>query len=161
MSQNTEVALIALILFFIIAGVGIFWLSRIPVHGSFLTDLLPGMLVMALGLGMVFVAVVSAANAGVPAQQAGLAAALLNAFQQVGGALGLAVFSAIGTAHTNHLLHHGAPVPDAMTSGFRRALLAASIAMLAAALLGFRTKNAHSDVEFVDVEPDARVEVAA
>ncbi|HVU93348.1 MAG TPA: MFS transporter, partial [Jatrophihabitans sp.] len=115
-----------------IASGGIFWLSRIPVDGSFLGDLLPGMLVMALGLGIVFVAVVSAANAGVPAHQAGLAAALLNAFQQLGGALGLAVFSAIGTARTNHLLHHGTPPPAALTSGFRRALLACSIGMLIA-----------------------------
>jgi len=138
----------------LIASGGIFWLSRIPVDGSFVSDLLPGMLVMALGLGMVFVAVVSAANAGVPAPQAGLAAALLNAFQQVGGALGLAVFSAIGTAHTNHLLRDGSPVPQAMTGGFRYALLAASIGLFAAALIGLRTKNAHSDAEYAETDAD-------
>ena len=55
------------------------------------------MMVMSLGLGAVFVAVTTAANAGVPADKAGLAAALLNASQQVGGALGLAIFSAIAT----------------------------------------------------------------
>ena len=55
---------------------------------------------MSFGLGAVFVAVTSAANAGVPADRAGLAAALLNSAQQVGGALGLAVFSAIATART-------------------------------------------------------------
>jgi MFS family permease len=145
----------------LIAAGGIFWLSRIPVHGSFAADLLGGMLVMALGLGMVFVAVVSAANAGVPADQAGLAAALLNAFQQVGGALGLAVFSAIGTARTNDLLQHGTPAPDALTAGFRRALLAASIGLFAAALIGFRTKNAHSDAEYAGVTEAPQEQVAA
>ena len=62
------------------------------------------MLVMSLGLGAVFVGVTTAANAGVPADKAGLAAALLNASQQLGGALGLAIFSAVATRRTNHLL---------------------------------------------------------
>src|SRR3954447_16924966 len=141
----------------LVAAGGVFWLSRIPVDGSFLPDLLPGMLVMAFGLGMIFVAVVSAANAGVPAEQAGVAAALLNAFQQVGGALGLAVFSAIGTARTNQLLGQGDPSPHALTAGFRRALLAGSIALLIAAVLGLWTRNAHGEEEPVTgaAEPES------
>src|SRR5205085_4772144 len=87
-----------------IAAGGLYWLSRIPVHGSFLSDLLPGMLVLSLGIGAVFVAVTTAANAGVPADKAGLAAALLNASQQLGGALGLAIFTAVATSHTQHLI---------------------------------------------------------
>jgi hypothetical protein len=110
-----------------------------------LTDLLPGMLVMSVGLGAVFVAVTAAANAGVPADEAGLAAALLNACQQVGGALGLAIFSAIATSRTTHLLSSGHSARDALTSGFQRALLAGSIVLLAAAIVGLRTSNAHSD----------------
>jgi predicted MFS family arabinose efflux permease len=50
----------------VIAAAGMFWLSRIPVHGSFLSDLLPGMLVLSIGIGPVFVGVTTAANAGVP-----------------------------------------------------------------------------------------------
>ena len=45
---------------------GLYWLSRIPVHGSYLTDLLPGLMIMSFGLGAVFVGVTTAANAGVP-----------------------------------------------------------------------------------------------
>jgi EmrB/QacA subfamily drug resistance transporter len=120
---------------------GVYWLSRIPVHGSFLTDLLPGMLVMSVGIGAMFVAVATAANAGVRPDQAGLAAALLNSAQQVGGALGLAVLSAIATARTGHLLAAGAPVPDALTSGFQRALLAGSIALAASAIIAFWVAN--------------------
>ena len=93
----------------LIAAGGVYWLSRIPVDGSYVTDLLPGLMVMSLGLGAVFVAVTTAANAGVPADKAGLAAALLNASQQVGGALGLAIFSAIATCRTNDLLAAHAP----------------------------------------------------
>jgi EmrB/QacA subfamily drug resistance transporter len=124
---------------------GVYWLSRVPVDGSFLDDLLPGMMVMSLGVGAVFVAVTTAANAGVPADKAGLAAALLNASQQVGGALGLAIFSALATARTQDLLAAHAPLPHALTSGFQRALLAGSIFLVAAAVIGLRTSNARGD----------------
>ena len=60
---------------------GLFWLSRIPVGGSYVADLLPGLLLVGLGIAGLFVAVATAANAGVPADKAGLAAALLNASQ--------------------------------------------------------------------------------
>src|SRR5919197_695512 len=83
---------------------GIYWLSRIPVDGSFLADLLPGMLLVAVGSGPVFVGVTTAANAGVPADKAGLAASLLTPSQQLGGALGLAIFSALATSRTDRLL---------------------------------------------------------
>ena len=84
---------------------------------------------MSVGLGAVFVTVTTAANAGVPADQAGLAAGLLNTSLQLGSALGLAVFSAIATARTNDLLTgHTAPA-QALTAGFGRALLAGSIAL--------------------------------
>jgi hypothetical protein len=66
--------------------------SRTP-GSSYLSDLLPGMLVLSVSIGAVFVGVTTAAKPGVPADKAGLAAALLNASQQVGGALGLAIFS--------------------------------------------------------------------
>jgi predicted MFS family arabinose efflux permease len=88
----------------LIAAGGLYWLSRIPVHGTYLSDLLPGMLVLSLGFGPVFVGVTTAANAGVPSDKAGLAAALLNASQQLGGALGLAIFAALATSHTLFLV---------------------------------------------------------
>ena len=66
----------------LIAAGGIYWLARVPVHGSYLTAVLPGMLIMSIGLGAEFVAATTAANAGVPPDKAGLAAALFNASQQ-------------------------------------------------------------------------------
>ena len=103
------------------------------------------MMVMSLGLGAVFVAVTTAANAGVPADKAGLAAALLNASQQVGGALGLAIFSAIATSRTSDLLATHTPTPDALTSGFQRALLASSLFLVAAAAAGLRVTQTRGD----------------
>ena len=131
----------------IITAGGVYWLSRIPVHGSFLTDLLPGMLVMSVGIGAMFVAVATAANAGVRPGQAGLAAALLNSAQQVGGALGLAVLSAIATARTNHLLAAHAPQPVAYTAGFGRALLAGSIALAASAIIAVWVANTREQAD--------------
>jgi hypothetical protein len=81
----------------------------------------------------------------VPADKAGLAAALLNASQQVGGALGLAIFSAIATARSNHLLASHTPPAEALTSGFRGALLASSIFLAAAALVALRITNTRGE----------------
>lgn len=125
----------------LIAAVGMYSLSRVPVHGSYLTDLLPGLMVMSIGLGAVFVTVTTAANAGVPADKAGLAASLLNTSLQLGSALGLAAFSAIATARTGDLLAIGAAPAQALTSGFQRALLASSIALLIAAAIATRATN--------------------
>ena len=129
----------------LIAAGGLYWLSRIPPDGSYVSDVLPGMLVLSLGFGPVFVGVTTAANAGVPADKAGLAAALLNASQQVGGALGLAIFSALATSRTNDLLASNTPSAEALTSGFQRALLAGSIFILAAAVIALRATNTRGE----------------
>jgi EmrB/QacA subfamily drug resistance transporter len=129
----------------LIAAGGLYYLSRIPVHGTFVSDLLPGMMIMSLGLGAVFVGVTIAANAGVPTNKAGLAAALLNASQQVGGALGLAILSALASARAHDLLAAHAPQAHALTSGFQRALLIGGIFLLAAAVIALRTSNTRED----------------
>ena len=129
----------------LIAAGGIYWLSRIPVGGSYVSDLLPGMVIMSLGVGPMFVGVTTAANSGVPADKAGLAAALVNASQQVGGALGLAIFTALATSHTKHLLAaHVAPV-HALNSGLQRGLLASAIFLLASAFVALRATNTRGE----------------
>jgi predicted MFS family arabinose efflux permease len=145
----------------LIGAGGVYWLSRIPVDGSYLSDLLPGMMIMSLGLGAAFVGVATAANAGVPADKAGLAAALLNASQQVGGALGLAIFSALATSRTSDLLATHASRAEALTSGIHRALLASSIFLLAAAVIGLRTANTRGETDEATPEPRLAVEPAA
>jgi EmrB/QacA subfamily drug resistance transporter len=140
----------------LIAAGGVYYLSGVPVGGSYLTDLLPGLVVMSLGLGAVFVAVTTAANAGVPADKAGLAAALLNASQQLGGALGLAIFTVIATSRTGDLLATQTPPAEALTAGFQRALLASSIFLVAAALVALRATNTRGEQQPPRVEvPEA------
>ena len=143
----------------LIAAGAVFYLSRIPVHGSYLPDLLPGLMVMSLGLGAVFVGVQTAANAGVPAHQAGLAASLVSTSQQLGPALGLAIFSALATSRTNDLLAAHASRPEALTSGFQRALTAASIFLVAAAFIGLRATNTRGEAvaPALDAVPDPAV----
>jgi len=130
----------------VISAGAIYWLSRIPVHGSYLSDLLPGLMIMSFGLGCVFVGVNTAANAGVPADKAGLAAALVNTSTWVGGALGLAIFSVVATSRTNHLLSRAVAPQDALTAGFHRALVACSFFLIAAAAIALRATNTRGEV---------------
>jgi EmrB/QacA subfamily drug resistance transporter len=138
----------------LIAAGAVFWLSRIPVDGSYLGDLLPGLLIMSFGLGFVFVGVNTAANAGVPPDKAGLAAALVNTSTWLGGALGLAIFSVIATTRTQHLLATHTSRPDALTSGFRHALVACSLFLVAAAAIAFKATNTRGEAQpAVEAEP--------
>ena len=123
---------------------GIYYLSKVPLHGSYLPDILPGLVMMALGFGAVFVGTTTAANAGVPSDKAGLAAGLLATSQQIGMALGLAVLSAIATARTHHLLAAHTARPDALTAGYQRALLVCSLFVLVAAAIASRAPNART-----------------
>jgi MFS family permease len=129
----------------LIAAAGVWYLSRIPVHGTYPRTLLPGLLIMAAGIGAVLVAVTTAANAGVAEDKAGLAAGLLNASQQLGTALGLAIFSAIATARTSTLLAARAPQGAALTAGFHRALMACAFFLLAAAVIALRATNSRGE----------------
>jgi EmrB/QacA subfamily drug resistance transporter len=144
----------------IITGGGLIYLSRIPVDGTYLADILPPLLVIAFGVGGAFVAITTAGNAGVPPDQAGLAAALLNAAQQVGGALGLAVLSAIATSHTNHLLGRQDAPLHAATAGFQRALFIGGLFVLAATVVALRTRNSRGEHAAAEPEPARELEPA-
>ncbi|MCU1589762.1 MAG: drug resistance transporter, EmrB/QacA subfamily [Frankiales bacterium] len=88
----------------IVAGLGMFTLGlRLEAHSSYLTVIFPSLALVALGMGAAFVSLTSSAVAGVPHEDAGIASALLNAGQQVGGALGLAILTAVSTTRTSHL----------------------------------------------------------
>jgi EmrB/QacA subfamily drug resistance transporter len=144
----------------LVAAAGIYYLSRLPLHGSYVTDLLPGFLVMSLGLGLVFVSITAAANAGVPGDKAGLAAGLLNASQQVGSALGLAILSVLAITRTTGLIAAGASPVVALDAGYHRALLAGSVLMAAAALIALRISNTRAAAPAVLVNTEAPVQPA-
>jgi len=100
----------------LLAATGLLSLAlRLRPDSSYLGTVLPSLAFVAVGMGLAFVALTSAAVAGVPSEDAGIASALLNSGQQVGGALGLAVLTAVSTARTQGLGVNGlealSPVP--------------------------------------------------
>jgi len=102
---------------FVAMTIGMVLYTRIPVHGSFVSDLLPAYLFVGFALPFTFIPVSIAALAGVHADEAGLASGLLNTTQQVGGAVGVAVASSVSLSHFNHLVASGTAFPQAFTAG--------------------------------------------
>jgi hypothetical protein len=96
-------------------------LSLVGSNAHFATDLLPGLLVLGFGVGMVFVAVAVTAMAGIPAQHAGMASGFLMTGHEIGAALGVAVLSAVATA-TGSLTD-----PAGVVDGFSTAFAAAAV----------------------------------
>ena len=101
---------------------GLLLFARSPVGGSFLVDVLPGMLVLGVGAAFAFMAVILAATAGVPENEAGLASGLVNTSQQMGGALGLAALAAVAAVYTTTVAGRGSGVA-ALNSGYHVAFL--------------------------------------
>ncbi|HEY8237181.1 MAG TPA: MFS transporter [Gaiellaceae bacterium] len=144
----------------VIAAGGLYWLSRVPVDGSYLSDILPGLLTVSIGMGGVFTGLTTAANAGVDQDKAGLAAGLLNTGQQLGAALGLAVLSAVATAQTKSVLSAGDGLAQAATHGYQRALLVGAFIVLAATVVALLTPNRRESPAAV-VEEEPALDLAA
>jgi hypothetical protein len=106
---------------------GLVYFTQVSVGGSYLGDLLPGFLLIAVGIGFSFVPISIAALAGVPAAEAGLASGLINTSQQIGGALGIAALSTIATSRTADAIASGSARPDALVDGFTAAFVAGVI----------------------------------
>jgi EmrB/QacA subfamily drug resistance transporter len=94
------------------------WYAQIPVHGKFASDLLPGYLLVGVGIAFSYVPVSIASLAGVAEKEAGLASGLINTSQQVGGAIGTAIASTIFTSHFKSLRIEGKSLPEALTGGY-------------------------------------------
>ena len=133
---------------------GLFWVSHIPVNGTFWGNVAPGMILLGLGMGATFVSATIAATSGVPPHEAGLASGLLNTSQQIGGSLGLAVLTGIATSSTARYLHHVHATPThalvaaATVHGFHDGYLVASTFGIGASLIAtfvLKQQKAKSD----------------
>src|SRR5688572_7882745 len=125
-------------------GGGLAYFTQVSVDGSYLADLLPGFLLIGVGLGFSFVPVSIAALAGITGDDAGLASGLINTSQQVGGAIGLAVLATVSTTRTENLLADGANPATALTSGFQIAFwvgVGLAVASLIATLVYLRKED--------------------
>ena len=108
------------------------WYAQIPADGSYASDLLPGYVMVGVGIAFAFVPVSIAALAGVAEREAGLASGLINTSQQIGGAIGVAVASTVFTSHFKSLTSEGNPLPEALTGGYRWAFWALAVFGVAA-----------------------------
>jgi EmrB/QacA subfamily drug resistance transporter len=141
-----------------LAALGMLWLTGLPVHGNYVSDLLVGLLPMSVGMGLTFVPVTLLATAGVAPEDSGLASGLLNTSQQVGGALGLAILSTLSANHATSVLADGASRPEALLAGWHVGFTGGAIVLVLAALtlvVGLRRRD------LVHVDLDAAVPVAA
>jgi EmrB/QacA subfamily drug resistance transporter len=111
-------------------GLALVLLAQAPVSGSYVAHVLPSMLLLGIGAGVCFPALMNVAMSGAEPQDAGLASGLVNTTAQVGGALGLAVLATLSTSRSSHLIAQGHATNAALTSGYHLAF------WIAAALVG-------------------------
>jgi EmrB/QacA subfamily drug resistance transporter len=117
----------------VLITIGLLLFARVPaVHGSYIRDVFPVMILLGLGVGGSFPALMTLAMSGATREDAGLASGLVNTAAQVGGALGLAVLATLSATRTAKLLASGKPQAVALTSGYRLAFLIGAVLMLIA-----------------------------
>jgi EmrB/QacA subfamily drug resistance transporter len=116
-----------------LAGAALALFAQAPVDGSYVTDLLPGMVLLGLGAGIAFNPVLLAAMGDVEPHEAGLASGTVNTSFMMGGALGLAVLVAVSTGVTSG--SSAAPV-EALKDGFRVAFGIGAVFAIAAGVIG-------------------------
>ena len=119
-----------------LAAIGLALFARAPVNGSFVVDVLPGMMLLGLGAGMAFNPVLLAAMSEVSPTDSGLASGVVNTAFMMGGALGLAVLASAAAARTASMEAAGAQLPLALTGGYNLAFLVGAVFAAAAGLIG-------------------------
>jgi hypothetical protein len=132
---------------------GLIFFTQVSVDGSYVSDLLPGFLLIGVGIGFSFVPITIAALAGVEPAEAGLASGLINTSQQIGGALGIAALSTIATSRTDDAVSAGTALPSALVDGFTGAFVAGAIiagAGIVAALTLIRRDELEQPQEFAE-----------
>ena len=136
---------------------GLLYFTQVSVGGSYVGDLLPGFLIIGVGIGFSFVPISIAALSGVKPAEAGLASGLINTSQQIGGALGIAALSTIATSRTEDSVGSGSALPVALVDGFQSAFLVgaivAALGIVAALTLIRRDELAVEVVSEQAVEP--------
>jgi EmrB/QacA subfamily drug resistance transporter len=136
---------------------GLLLFARTPVEASYVTDLLPPMVLIGLGAGLGFPSLMTLAMSGATPQDSGLASGLVNTSVQVGGAIGLAVLATFATERTDGLVADGHSTASALNSGYHLAYLigAALIGVgIVVALRAFREDAAEGgEVASISAEP--------
>jgi EmrB/QacA subfamily drug resistance transporter len=119
-----------------LACAGLLLFLRAPVDGSFVTDVLPSMILLGLGAGIAFNPVLLAAMGDVEPEKSGLASGIVNTSFMMGGALGLAALASIAASRTSTLRAAGHDAVSALTGGYHAAFLVGAIFALVALSVG-------------------------
>ena len=149
----------------IVVGLALF--ARAPVDSTYLVDVLPVMVLLGVGAGLVFPALMTLAMSGATRSDSGLASGLVNTTQQVGGALGLAVLATLATTRTDSLLADGEATASALTDGYHLAftvgagLVAFGILLTVLVLQPGAVAEEEELAERGGVEPEAQISGAA
>jgi MFS family permease len=122
----------------LLAAAGLALLGQAPVGGHFLTDVLPGGILLGIGAGTALSPLLLAAIGDVQPSESGLASGVVNTCFMLGGALGLAVLASLATSRTHALLAAGHGHLAALTGGYHAAFLAGAASAALAALLAAR-----------------------
>jgi EmrB/QacA subfamily drug resistance transporter len=120
----------------LVAGTGLLLFARAPVDGSYVVDVLPGMLLLGFGAGIAFNPILLAAMSDVAPEEAGLASGFVNTAFMMGGAVGLAVLASIAASRTDTLSASGRGPVAALTGGYHAAFVAGALCAAAAAAVG-------------------------
>jgi EmrB/QacA subfamily drug resistance transporter len=147
----------------LLAAAGLALFTRAPVGGSYVTDLLPSMVLLGVGAGLAFPSLMTLAMGGVAEHEAGLASGLVNTTQQVGGALGLAVLATLSATRSENLLHDGHSLAASLTSGYHLAWAIGTglvVAALGFAVIVLRPSPAVAEVEAAREPEPAYAEAA-
>jgi EmrB/QacA subfamily drug resistance transporter len=120
----------------LLAALGLGLFARAPVHGSFLVDVLPSMILLGFGAGMAFNPVLLAAMSDVEPQEAGLASGVVNTAFMMGGALGLAVLASVAASRTSSLRAGGDGPLAALVGGYHTAFVVGAVFAALAATVG-------------------------
>jgi EmrB/QacA subfamily drug resistance transporter len=139
---------------------GLLYFTQVSTGGSYLGDLLPGFLLIAVGLGFSFVPISIAALAGVHSSEQGLASGLINTSQQIGGALGIAVLTYVATSTTNDGVASGSETPVALTDGFQAAFIGAAAIAIVGVLVALLVVRREDLVQQSEVEAVPALEAA-
>ncbi|MGO4102928.1 MFS transporter [Leifsonia sp. YAF41] len=120
----------------LVVAAGLVYLSQITADGNYFVQVLPALIVMGLGMGFVFVPLQNLALSGVAPHDAGAASATANSAMQIGGSIGLSIFTALYAATAGPTTDlTGKPLLEAFTNGYSAAFLAAAVGMVLASII--------------------------